>query len=134
MEGFTGRSPLLYHLVPPTRTHRIEPVREVRLTAHDDGLHRHRLVKTGAVDPNGDVVTGRVPLFFNDDVVMGVVRPDEPMPPGRFYRNGEADELLFIHQGTGRIDTVFGASSTAPATTSYSRSGPPGASIPTPPT
>ena len=25
VEGFTGRSSLLYHLVPPTRTHRIEP-------------------------------------------------------------------------------------------------------------
>ena len=109
VEGFTGRSSLLYHLVPPTRTHRIEPGREVRLEAHDDGLHRHRLVKTGAVEPHGDVVTGRVPLFFNDDVVMGVVRPAEPMPPGRFYRNGEADELLFVHEGTGRVDTVFGS-------------------------
>ena len=26
VEGFTGRSSLLYHLVPPTRTHRVEPV------------------------------------------------------------------------------------------------------------
>ena len=27
VEGFTGRSSLLYHLTPPTRTHRIEPGR-----------------------------------------------------------------------------------------------------------
>ena len=27
VEGFTGRSSLLYHVTPPTRTHRIEPVR-----------------------------------------------------------------------------------------------------------
>ena len=49
MEGFTGRSSLLYHLVPPTRTHKIERVRDIRIEAVDDGVHRHRLVKTGAV-------------------------------------------------------------------------------------
>ena len=47
VEGFTGRSSLLYHLVPPTRTHKIDKVREIRFEAVDDGLHRHRLVKTG---------------------------------------------------------------------------------------
>ncbi len=26
VEGFTGRSSLLYHVTPPTRTHQIEPV------------------------------------------------------------------------------------------------------------
>ena len=36
VEGFTGRSSLLYHLVPPTQTHKIEPVREVRLEAADE--------------------------------------------------------------------------------------------------
>src|SRR6059058_1767041 len=108
VEGFTGRSSLLYHLTPPTRTHRIEPVREVRLEAADDGLHRHRLTKTRQVSPGGDVITGRMPLYFNRDVVMGVVRPAEPMPDGTFYSNGVADEMLFIHEGTGICDTIFG--------------------------
>ena len=27
VEGFTGRSSLLYHVTPPTRTHKIEPRR-----------------------------------------------------------------------------------------------------------
>ena len=48
VEGFTGRSSLLYHLTPPTETWKIEPVGEVRIEAVDDGVHRHRLVKTGA--------------------------------------------------------------------------------------
>src|SRR5207244_8251722 len=95
VEGFVGRSSLLYHLTPPTRTHRIEPVREVRLEAADDGLHRHRLTKTRAVPQHGDAVTGRIPLYFNRDIVFGVVRPAEPMPDGTFYRNGVADEMLF---------------------------------------
>jgi len=108
VEGFTGRSSLLYHLTPPTQTHRVEPVSRVRLEAADDGLHRHRLTKTGAVEPDGDIVTGRTPLYFNNDVVFGVVRPSAPMREGTFYRNGIADEMLFVHEGTGVCDTVFG--------------------------
>ncbi len=108
MEGFTGRSSLLYHLVPPTRTHKIEPVRDIRLEAADDGMHRHRLVKTGAVPVGGNVIEGRVPLFFNNDVVMGVVRPNEDLPDNLFYRNGEADEMLFVHEGSGTFESNFG--------------------------
>ena len=108
VEGFTGRSSLLYHLVPPTRTHFVEPVRRVTLEEADDEAHRHRLVNTAGVELTGDAVTGRLPLFFNTDVVMGVVRPAEAMPAGRFYRNGQADEMLYVHEGSGLLNTIFG--------------------------
>jgi homogentisate 1,2-dioxygenase len=108
VEGFTGRSSLLYHVTPPTQVERIEPLGPVAIEEADDGVHRHRLVKTADVQAAGDAVTGRVPLFFNDDLVMGVVRPAEAMPEDRFYRNGEADELLYVHHGTGSLETVFG--------------------------
>src|SRR3954452_22923050 len=108
VEGFTGRSSLLYHVTPPTRTHRIEPGPRIVLEAADDGLHRHRLTKTGSMPEHGDVITGRVPLYFNHDVVFGIVRPSEPMPENRFYRNGVADEMLFVHEGTGVCRTIFG--------------------------
>jgi homogentisate 1,2-dioxygenase len=102
VEGFSGRNSLLYHLTPPTQTHRVEAVRDVRLQAADDGLHRHRLIDTSKLGPWGDVVSGRVPLFFNADVTFGVVLPAAPI------RNGVADELLYVHEGSGVCDTVFG--------------------------
>jgi len=108
MEGFTGRSSLLYHRVPPTRTHQIEKVSELHTEAVDDGLHRHRLVKTGGMPARGNFVDGRVPLFFNSDVLMGVARPTENLPGNVFYRNGEGDEMLFIHQGEGTFESNFG--------------------------
>ena len=37
VEGFTGRSSLLYHLVPPTRVTRIEPLGPVSIETADDG-------------------------------------------------------------------------------------------------
>jgi len=109
VEGFTGRSSLLYHLVPPTRTHRVEAGPVIALERAAERVHRHHLVKTADLPPSGDIVGGRVPLFFNRDVVMGVVRPAEAMPPGRFYRNGEGDELLYVHEGHGRFESVFGS-------------------------
>ncbi len=108
VEGFVGRSSLLYHVIPPTRTYKIEPVSEVVLEEAEDGVHRHRLVNTKSCDPRGDVVTGRIPLFFNNDVVMGVVLPAAAMPETVFYRNGQADEMLFVHEGTGLFDSIFG--------------------------
>ena len=103
VEGFTGRSSLLYHLTPPTQTHRIEPVSRIELEAADDGLHRHRLTKTGAVPPTGDAISGRVPLYFNNDVVFGVVRPAEPMPDGMFYRNGDRRRDALRPRGQRRL-------------------------------
>jgi homogentisate 1,2-dioxygenase len=106
VEGFTGRASLLYHHTPPTRTNRIEKVRDVALEPWTDAPHRHYLVNTKDVAPTGDAVSGRIPLFFNHDVTFGVVRPAEAM--SRFYRNGEADEMLFIHEGHGTLETIFG--------------------------
>ncbi|HUR15907.1 MAG TPA: homogentisate 1,2-dioxygenase [Candidatus Limnocylindrales bacterium] len=108
MEGFTGRSSLMYHLVPPTRVQRIERVRDIRIEAIDDGVHRHRLVKTSQTPGAGNVVEARVPLFFNNDVVIGVIRPTEDLPVNAFYRNGEGDEMLFVHEGEGTFESNFG--------------------------
>jgi len=109
MEGFSGRSSLLYHIVPPTRTHRIEPVRELHIERIDDGVHRHRLIKSGAMPAGGNIVEARVPLFFNSDVLMGVVRPTEDLHDNICYRNSEGDEMLFVHTGEGTFESSFGA-------------------------
>ena len=54
------------------------------------------------------MISGRIPLYFNSDVIFGVVRPAGPMPEGVFYRNGVADEMLFVHEGSGVCRTIFG--------------------------
>src|ERR671920_94779 len=88
VEGFAGRSSLLYHHTPPTQTHQIDPPARV------------------ALEPAGDGLSGRVPLFFNNDVTFGVVLPAEPMSD--YYRNGIGDEMYYVHEGTGTLETIFG--------------------------
>ncbi len=109
VEGFSGRASLLYHHTPPTQTNRIEKVRDVSLepwTDDEAGPHRHHLVNSAAVPMAGDAIGGRIPLFYNADVTFGVVRPGAAME--RFYRNGEMDEMYFVHEGHGTLETVFG--------------------------
>jgi homogentisate 1,2-dioxygenase len=80
----------------------------LELVEADDGVHQHRPIDAAGIEPTGDSVTGRVPLFFNNDIVMGVLRPAVSMPESLFYRNGEGDEVLYVHEGSGLLATVFG--------------------------
>ncbi len=41
------------------------PAPAIDLAEADDGVHRHRLIKTGSLAAAGDAVSGRIPLFFN---------------------------------------------------------------------
>jgi homogentisate 1,2-dioxygenase len=54
----------------------------------------------------GDPIESRAPLLGNDDVLISVAQATAPMT--YFYRNTGGDELLFIHHGSGAIETQFG--------------------------
>lgn len=56
--------------------------------------------------PQGDAVSGRVCLMGNNDVLWSNAYVAEPMP--YFFKNAEMDEVLFIHDGSGNLDTMFG--------------------------
>ena len=105
-EGFHGSSSLLYHHNPPTRTIKVEQGPEVKIEKWDEGVLRHHHLRTANVEEGGDPVMGQKVLLFNNDVQIGVVRPTEAM--NYFYKNGEHDELLFIHEGEGYVQTMFG--------------------------
>lgn len=107
--GFSGISSILYHLHAPTRVeefaatpHADSPRAEL---APDEALRHHHL-KTAALPAHGDPVRGRVRLLTNEDVTLGFCRPAAPME--YFYKNADGDELLFIHHGTGRLESMFG--------------------------
>ena len=68
--------------------------------------HAHRHLRTHEVQPEGDAIGGRRLLMWNDDVEIALCRPTEPMD--FFYRNGEGDEVVFVHDGAGTLETIFG--------------------------
>ena len=68
--------------------------------------HVHRLADANGVEPGGDPVSGRRLLMWNNDIEVSVCKPLEALDG--FYRNGEGDEVLYIHRGSGVLRTVFG--------------------------
>jgi homogentisate 1,2-dioxygenase len=106
LRGFSGSKSLLYHLHPPTEVVRIDGSCAADVPFADPGPLRHRLLHTEGLPQEGDAVQGRVPLLANQDVMMSVVRPSRPM--AYWYRYAHGDEAIFVHEGTGTLESQFG--------------------------
>ncbi|MGA7733662.1 MAG: sigma factor-like helix-turn-helix DNA-binding protein [Chloroflexia bacterium] len=105
-EGFSGNSSLLYHHHPPVRVVSIEPCEAEPLQEWQLPVQRHVHTRTKPAQPQGDPISGRRILMYNHDCRLGIVLPAEGMD--YHYKNGQTDELYFIHEGTGRFETNFG--------------------------
>lgn len=105
--GFSGAYSIAYHLRPPTRVRKVEAAGSTELTAAHEPALRHHHLRTSQIPPQGDPISGRLPLFFNQHVVLSRCRPAEPQR--ELYRNATADEVLFVHRGRGVLSSMFGA-------------------------
>lgn len=105
VHGFSGIQSILYHIHPPTAVRKIEEPIPVSIP-YVDGELRHRHLRSAGLESEGDAITSRVPLMGNSDVVMYVARPDRPMD--YWYKFAHGDDVLFIHDGEGVLETQFG--------------------------
>ena len=105
-EGFTGTSALLYHIYPPTTVKSVRRVKEAVLEADPDQTLHHRHFLTSRVKKGGSPTMDRLPILFNQDIAMYYAEPDQTDP--FFYRNAQADELVYVSKGKGVLETVFG--------------------------
>lgn len=105
-KGFSGLASILYHIHPPTQVADFTTGRDLRpdLLPNTPLMHRH--LKTADLPAYGDPISGRTPLLVNEDVTIGFCRPTEPM--SYFYKNADGDDLLFVQEGHGRLETIFG--------------------------
>jgi homogentisate 1,2-dioxygenase len=108
-EGFSGASALLYHRRSPSAIVRIEPV-EARDACWfpNQPLRPHHLRTGELVPPDAgpaDAVAARRPLLGNDDVEIAFVAADATSP---LYRDATGDELVYVHNGSAVLESVFG--------------------------
>ncbi len=105
-QGFDRAYSILYHNKPPTRILKSEPAGTINLEKFAQQELRHHHIKTQDLPRSGDPISGRVPMMFNDDLTAWRVKPEQQQT--ELYRNSAADEVIFIHQGSGYIDSVYG--------------------------
>lgn len=107
-EGFSGVASIAYHIHPPTLVERVGAPIPYTAEFVDEPFLQHRHFKGLEVSPHGDYLTGRVYMMGNADVLLAVCAPTEPMAEGTFYKNATSDEMVYIHDGSGRLETPLG--------------------------
>lgn len=107
-KGFSGVYSNLYHIHPPTRISRIGETHPVEVVLRKDyGLKQTHLKTSGIETTGGDFLSGRKILLKNNDVAIGLCYPEGTSMP-YYYKNAEADELLYIHEGEGILYSQMG--------------------------
>ncbi|MBD2059208.1 homogentisate 1,2-dioxygenase [Oculatella sp. FACHB-28] len=106
IHGFTGIQSLLYHLHPPTQVDAVRLVQTIALEFEQPGALQPRHLRTAQSMSTGDAISSRIPLLANADVCISVAQPTEPMP--YWYRFAHGDEVMFVHDGSGVLESQYG--------------------------
>ena len=107
MEGFSGIQSLLYHHFAPTSVSKVDTLPSEEVEFLDYGPLRGRQFKTKDFPAGGDPQQSRRTILGNADVTLGLSRPTKSSEV--FYRNGQAYEVWFCHEGKGELLSQFGA-------------------------
>ncbi|MDQ2918558.1 MAG: homogentisate 1,2-dioxygenase [Verrucomicrobiota bacterium] len=107
-EGFNETYSICYHLRPPTRVRKVELIECKELKKVTNSPLRHHHLKTAAIPRRGDLYRGRIPILFNQDMIAYRSRPAKAYGDFEYYKNGGADEIIFVFQGGGWVETLFG--------------------------
>ena len=110
-DGFSAESALLYHRHSPSAIVAAESVAGGRRCFEPDSPLVPRHLRTGALAGGGDPVLDRTPLLGNGDLVLSWMSADTAGP---IYRNACGDELVYVHEGGGRLESSFGVLEVAP--------------------
>jgi homogentisate 1,2-dioxygenase len=106
-EGFTGFSSLSYHIHRPTQIKEILKSVDVSPKIAIDKNIKPLLLKGFQVEAKNDFLESRTPVLVNSDVLLGLAAPRNSNRD-YFYKNADADELIFIHRGKGKLRTFLG--------------------------
>ncbi|PFO04781.1 hypothetical protein COJ85_10995 [Bacillus sp. AFS076308] len=104
--GFSGTQSILYHHHMPTEIVKSELVGGYLPEYEEQQSLKHRHFMTSKAHLEGDALKARNYLMGNQDLLIGTAKVTEKM--SCFYRNGDGDELLYIHYGSGKLETMFG--------------------------
>ena len=105
--GFDGMSSLLYHMHPPTIVKESRSEVDLAPLVAKDKHIKMRSFMGFNVEPTADFLASRKPMLVNSDCYIELAAPTSSMTD-YFYKNADADEIIFIHKGSGTLTTQFG--------------------------
>lgn len=107
-EGFSGLSSLVYHLHPPTFVREFGKPYSVRPEiAIEDNLQARSFMGYN-LEPDPDYIASRKVLFVNADMSIGLAAP-QLSTDNYYFKNADADEMIFVHEGNGTLKTMYGS-------------------------
>lgn len=106
-EGFSNDYSILYHTHAPTLIVKCdEPVNATPEVAEEKML-KHRSFEGFKVKPEADYLQSRKPILVNSDCHIVLAAPTQSMTD-YFFKNADADEIIFVHEGSGVVKTCYG--------------------------
>lgn len=105
--GFDGMSSLLYHLHRPTQVRSVAEPKNVMPAIAVERNMKARLLQGFNIPKGDDWLESRHPLLVNKDIHIGLAAPTKSLS-SYFYKNADADEMIFVHRGSGTLRTFLG--------------------------
>lgn len=106
-EGFGDIYSLIYHLYPPTMIRQVGEPRPVAPKTVSDKQLKPRCLMGFQVAAEDDYLTSRRPVLVNSDAKISLAAPRHSFR-NYFFKNADADEMIFVHVGTGTLRTMYG--------------------------
>lgn len=106
-EGFSNDYSLLYHCYPPTQIVKTEPSVNVTPQIAEEKMLEHRSFEGFSIKPEKDFLKSRKAILVNNDCHVVLAAPLQGFED-YFYKNTDADEMIFVHEGNGVLKTLYG--------------------------
>ncbi|NNF01086.1 MAG: homogentisate 1,2-dioxygenase [Bacteroidia bacterium] len=105
--GFDNVYSLIYHCHPPTLVKEVGEPKNIKPEIAFERFLKHYSFQCFNVKPADDYLESRVAVLINNDLHISVAAPKKGTS-SYYYKNSDADEMLFIHEGSGTVTTIYG--------------------------
>ena len=106
-EGFSNDYSILYHVHPPTEIIQTDKPIDVTPKIAEEKMLKHRCFEGFHIKPERDFLQSRKTILMNNDCHVVLASPQQSIKD-YFYKNADADEIMFVHQGSGLLKTMYG--------------------------
>ena len=106
-EGFSNDYSILYHTYAPTLIVSCDEPIDVSPIIAEEKMLKHRSLEGFKVQPEADYLQSRKAVLVNNDCHIVLAAPQQSMKD-YFYKNADADEMIFVHEGSGVIKSCYG--------------------------